>query len=206
LQNKNKTWLKKKYDLKGHKVLSTFGLLSSGKGIETTLNALPAIVKAYPEVMFLVIGKTHPGVIKAEGEKYRTMLEEKVVSLNLEKHVKFINHYLELPVLLEYLRLTDIYLFTSKDPNQAVSGTFSYAMSCGCPIISTPIAQAREMLDEHTGIVIEFQHSQQLAEGAISLLNNEALRRNISINTLHKIAPSHGKIQPLHMRCFLKKR
>lgn len=190
VSNKNKTYLKRKYKLNGHKIMSTFGLLSSGKGIETTLDALPSIVKAFPEVIFLVIGKTHPGVIKAEGEKYRQMLEDKVISLKLENNVIFINQYLELPVLLEYLRLTDIYLFTSKDPNQAVSGTFSYAMSCGCPIISTPIAQAREMLDEDTGIIIDFQNSQQLAAGAIKLLSNDSLRRNISLNTLHKIAPT----------------
>ncbi|MFA6923486.1 MAG: glycosyltransferase [Bacteroidales bacterium] len=190
VSNNDKTFLKEKYGLKGHKVLSTFGLLSSGKGIETTLDALPAIVKTNPEVIFLAIGKTHPGVVKSEGEKYRQMLEEKVISLNIEKHVKFINQYLDLPVLLEYLRMTDIYLFTSKDPNQAVSGTFSYAMSCGCPIISTPIAQAREMLDEHTGIVIDFQHSQQLADGVMRLLKNESLRKDISLNTLHKIAPT----------------
>ncbi|MDD5570544.1 MAG: glycosyltransferase [Bacteroidales bacterium] len=190
VSNNNKTYLKKKYGLKGHKILSTFGLLSSGKSIETTLDALPAIIKTNPEVIFLAIGKTHPGVIKSEGEKYRQMLEEKVISLKIEKHVKFVNQYLDLPVLLEYLRLTDIYLFTSKDPNQAVSGTFSYAMSCGCPIISTPIAQAREMLDEHTGIVIEFQHSQQLAAGVMRLLKNDSLRKDISLNTLHKIAPT----------------
>ena len=203
--NRNKTYLKKKYDLNGHKILSTFGLLSSGKGIETTIDALPSIVKAFQEVIFLVIGKTHPGVIKSEGEKYRQMLEERVISLNLEKHVKFINHYLELPVLLEYLRLTDIYLFTSKDPNQAVSGTFSYAMSCGCPIISTPIAQAREMLDEHTGIIIGFQHSQQLATGANILLANDLLRRNISMNTLQKIAPTAWENSALsHVLLFEK--
>ena len=203
--NSDKTYLKKKYDLNGHKILSTFGLLSSGKGIETTLDALPSIVKSFPEVIFLVIGKTHPGVIKWEGEKYRKMLEERVISLNLEKHVKFINHYLELPILLEYLRLTDIYLFTSKDPNQAVSGTFSYAMSCGCPIISTPIAQAREMLDESTGIIIEFQHSQQLATGANILLANDLLRRNISMNTLQKIAPTAWENSALsHVLLFEK--
>ncbi|NTW31219.1 MAG: glycosyltransferase [Bacteroidetes bacterium] len=190
VSNNGKAFLKEKYGFTGRKILSTFGLISSGKGIETTLEALPAIVKNNPDVLFLAIGKTHPGVIKSEGEKYRCMLEEKVISLNIEKHVKFINRYLELPVLLEYLRLTDIYLFTSKDPNQAVSGTFSYAMSCGCPVISTPIPQALEMLDENTGIIIEFQNSQQLATGAIRLLNDESLRKNISINTLHKIAPT----------------
>jgi len=190
VSNSNKTFLKKKYGLKGHKILTTFGLISSGKSIETTLDALPDIVKTNPEVIFLAIGKTHPGVIKSEGEKYRNMLEEKVISLNLQEHVRFINQYLDLPVLLEYLRLTDIYLFTSKDPNQAVSGTFSYAMSCGCPIISTPIPQAREMLDENTGIIIEFLDSQHLAEGAVKLLKDEPLRKNISLNTLHKIAPT----------------
>jgi len=190
VSNTNKAVLKKKYGLKGRKILTTFGLISSGKSIETTLEALPAIIIANPKVLFLVIGKTHPGVIKAEGEKYRRMLEEKVISLDLKNHVKFINQYLELPVLLEYLRLTDIYLFTSKDRNQAVSGTFSYAMSCGCPIISTPIPQARELLDEHTGIIIEFENSQQLSLGVIRLLSNDLLRKNISINTLHKIAPT----------------
>lgn len=190
VSNKNKAYLKKKYGLKEHIVFSTFGLLNAGKGIETTLDALPSIVKAFPEVIFLVIGKTHPGVIKLEGEKYRRLLEEKVTSLNLEKHVKFINQYLELPVLLEYLRLTDIYLFTSIDPNQAVSGTFSYAMSCGCPIISTPIAQAHEMLDENTGIVIGFRQSVQLAKGTINLLKNESLRKKMVTNALHKIAPT----------------
>ena len=182
--------LKANYGFNGKMVLSTFGLISSGKGIETTLDALPAIIKVHPETLFLIIGKTHPGVIKHEGEKYRTMLEEKVKTLKIGKHVKFVNQYLSLSVLLEYLRLTDIYLFTSKDPNQAVSGTFSYAMSCGCPIISTPIPQAREMLDENTGIIIDFLNSKQLADGVIHLLNDDGLRRNISMNTLHKIAPT----------------
>ena len=106
---------------------------------------------------------------------------------NLTQHVKFINSYLALPDLLEYLQLTDIYLFTTNDPNQAVSGTFAYAMSCGCPIISTPIPHAKEVLTEDTGIIIDFCNSQQLADGVLRLLNNTLLRRNIRINTLQKI-------------------
>ena len=183
----NKGFLKKKYGLKGRKVLTTFGLLSSGKSIETTLEALPAIVKTSPDVVFLVIGKTHPEVVKAEGEKYREMLEQKVEQYSLGDHVIFINNYLALPDLLEYLQLTDIYLFTTNDPNQAVSGTFVYAMSCACPIISTPIPHAREFLTENTGIIFDFCNSQQLADGAIRLLNDEPLRRSISSNTLEKI-------------------
>ncbi|MGA3014327.1 MAG: glycosyltransferase [Bacteroidales bacterium] len=183
----SKKFLKLKYGLQGRKVLTTFGLLSSGKSIETTLEALPAIVNQIPEVIFLVIGKTHPEVIKNEGEKYREMLEQKVVEYSLSNHVKFINEFLPLPDLLEYLQLTDIYLFTTNDPNQAVSGTFAYAMSCACPIISTPIPHAREFLTEDTGIIFDFRNTEQLVEGVLRLLNNDSLRRNISSNTLQKI-------------------
>ena len=183
----SKQFLKLKYGLKDRKVLTTFGLLSSGKSIETTLEALPAIVGQSPDVIFLIIGKTHPEVIKNEGEKYREMLEQKVEAYSLHHHVKFINEYLPLPDLLEYLQLTDIYLFTTNDPNQAVSGTFVYAMSCACPIISTPIPHAREVLTEDTGIIFDFRNSEQLTEGVLRLLTNKSLRKNISSNTLQKI-------------------
>jgi len=183
----SKKFLKAKYGLEDRKVLSTFGLLSSGKSIETTLEALPAIVKQSPDVVFLIIGKTHPEVKKTEGEKYREMLEQKVDEYSLHDHVKFINDYLALPDLLEYLQLTDIYLFTSNDPNQAVSGTFAYAMSCACPIISTPIPHAREVLTEDTGIIFNFRDSKQLADSILRLLNDDSLRKNISSNTLQKI-------------------
>lgn len=183
----DKISLKEKYNLRGKRVLTTFGLLSSGKSIETTLNALPAIIKEVPDVVFLVIGKTHPEVVKHESEKYREMLQKIVDDLGISQHVRFINNYLALPELLEYLQLTDIYLFTTNDPNQAVSGTFAYAMSCGCPIISTPIPHAKEVLSEDTGIIIDFQNSKQLSEGVVLLLNDEPLRNNISTNALQKI-------------------
>ncbi|MFA5849171.1 MAG: glycosyltransferase [Bacteroidales bacterium] len=183
----NRNLLKEKYRLSGRKVLTTFGLLSSGKSIETTLDALPDIIKTSPEVIFLIIGKTHPMVIKSEGERYRNMLEAKVIELELQDHVRFINSYLALPELLEFLQLTDIYLFTTNDPNQAVSGTFVYAMSCACPIISTPIPHAVEVLTKDTGIIIDFRNSQQLATGVKKLLNDEPLRESISTNTLQKI-------------------
>ena len=183
----NKASLKLKYKLKGRKVLTTFGLLSAGKSIETTIEALPAIVKKFPETMFLVIGKTHPEVVKNDGEKYREMLVQKVDELGLNDNVRFINKYLDLPELLEYLQLTDIYLFTTNDPNQAVSGTFVYAMSCGCPIISTPIPHAKEILTKDTGIIFDFRNTHQLSAAVNKLLRNDKLRRSISINTLQKI-------------------
>jgi glycosyltransferase involved in cell wall biosynthesis len=184
----DKEELKRKYQLSGKKVLSTFGLLSSGKSIETTLEALPAIVGHNPDVLFLIIGKTHPSVVKHEGEKYRKMLEEKVEKLQLSPYVRFVNYFIPLPDLLEYLQLTDVYLFTSKDPNQAVSGTFSYAISCGCAIISTPIPHAREVLRNDAGIIIDFENAPQLSAAVISLLADEQLRKNISSNALHRMA------------------
>jgi glycosyltransferase involved in cell wall biosynthesis len=180
--------LKQKYSLENKLVLSTFGLISSGKSIETTLHSLPKIIKRNSNVMFLVIGITHPSVVKNEGERYRMFLEETVVKLKLEKHVRFINKYLPLPELLEYLQLSDVYLFTSKDPNQAVSGTFSYAISCGCPVVSTPIPHAKEVIKEDNGIIFNFENSPELSDAVIKLLNNEELRKNISSNSLHSMA------------------
>ena len=186
----NKEVLKEKMGLMGKKIISTFGLLSSGKSIETTLNALPDIIKVNPDIVFLIIGKTHPSVVKEEGEKYRNMLETRVEELKIHNHVKFVNRYLRLQELLEHLQLTDIYLFTSKDPNQAVSGTFSYAMSCGCPIISTPIPHAKEVLCESTGIIVDFQHSQQLADAVNRLMTNEPLRTEYRLSALQRIVPT----------------
>jgi glycosyltransferase involved in cell wall biosynthesis len=184
----NRQKLKEAYQLTNRKVLSTFGLLGSSKSIETSLDALPEVIKTHPDVIFLILGKTHPSLVKNEGEKYREMLENKVKTLHLEKHVRFVNQYLALPTLLEYLQLSDIYLFTSKDPNQAVSGTFSYAVSSGCPVISTPIPHAKEVLNSNNGLIFDFENSDQLAKAILSLLDNEKLMAEISSNSLHRMA------------------
>ncbi len=182
--------LKEKYSLGGKKVLATFGLLGPGKSIETSLSALPRIIRSHPDVIFLIIGKTHPSLQKSEGERYRDFLIDKVQALGLSDHVRFINRFLKLGELLEYLQLSDIYLFTSKDPNQAVSGTFSYAMSCGCPVISTPIPHALEALGSDAGIIIDFTSPEKMADAVISLLNNDQNRRNMGLNGLQKSASS----------------
>lgn len=186
--HQDKRLLKDKYRVTGRRILSTFGLLSAGKSIETTLEALPAIVKENPTVLFVIIGKTHPTVFKAEGEKYREMLKAKVMELGMTDHVRFVNFYLDLSTLLEYLQLTDVYLFTSCDPNQAVSGTFVYALSCGCPIIATPIPHALELLKDNSGIIFDFKNSIQLAAATNRLLSNESLRSKMRITGLQKTA------------------
>lgn len=202
LQKKN---LKKYYNLENHRVLTTFGLLSKSKSIETTLNALPEIISKHPDVLFLILGKTHPTVAKHEGEQYRDMLKEKVMALKLTEHVRFVNEYLPLHKLLEYLQLTDIYLFTSKDPHQAVSGTFAYAMSCGCPVVSTPIPHAKEVLSDNSGIIFDFENSEQLAASVVKLLDNKILLDMISSNSFHKMAATAWENSAIaHAKLFEK--
>lgn len=203
VSHQDKKRLKAKYAVVGRRVLSTFGLISEGKSIETTLDALPAIIAVNPTVLFLIIGKTHPSVVKANGEAYRAMLEAKVEALNLSDHVRFVNEYLELPTLLEYLQLTDVYLFTSCDPNQAVSGTFVYALSCGCPIIATPIPHALELLSDCSGLIFDFRNSAQLAIATNRLLANETLRSKMRITGLQKIMATAWENSAIaHARLF----
>lgn len=199
----DKDILKSKFNLDNKLVLSTFGLLSSGKNIETTLKALPNIILKYPNVVFLIIGKTHPSVVKQDGEQYREGLLQIIAELKLEHNVQFINNFLALPELLEYLQLTDVYLFTSKDPNQAVSGTFSFAVACGCPIISTPIPHAVEVLKDDAGIVVDFENPTQLEHAIFELLDNENHRKDISSNGLHRIAATAWENSALaHTKLF----
>tara|TARA_R110002050_G_scaffold271612_4_gene415158 strand:- start:1020 stop:3344 length:2325 start_codon:yes stop_codon:yes gene_type:complete len=185
---KEKHALKSKYGLQDKMVLSTFGLLSKNKGIETTLHALPKVLHEFPETIYLVLGKTHPEVVKNEGETYRESLMDLVDQLKLNDNVIFINEYLELKILLEYLTLSDIYIFSSKDPNQAVSGTFAYAMSCGNPVVSTPIAHSRECLDPSTGILLNgFEDSLEISNAIVNLLQQPVLRTSMGQNAFTKM-------------------
>jgi len=188
---KEKQRLKNRYGFQNKNVLSTFGLLSENKNIETALRALPKILQKFPNTVYLVLGKTHPDIIKREGETYRNALLTIVDDLDIKDHVIFINEYLELSKLLEYLSLSDVYLFSSKDPNQAVSGTFAYAMSCGNPVISTPIPHSKEYLDSSTGILLnDFEDPIEISNAVIDLLEQPL------------IATSMGKNAFLKMRAF----
>lgn len=169
--------LKKEFHYSDKIVLSTFGLISENKNIEAVLYALPEIIAKHPEVIYLVVGKTHPEILKKEGEKYRNMLVETIKKLKLENNVFFINEFLELKQLLNYLIISDIYLFASKDPNQAVSGTFAYAMSCGCAIISTPIPHAVEDLHAGAGILLNgFDKPEEFRNAIMRLVENKEER------------------------------
>ena len=171
--------LKIKYQLQNNLVLTTFGLLSPNKGIEKGILAMKEISVSFPQAIYIVLGLTHPNLLKEEGEKYRSFLQQLIDDNNLQKNVRLVNEYVPTKMLMEYLALTDIYLFTSKDPNQAVSGTFLYAMSAGCAIISNSFVLAKEMLDDKTGIIIENGKEQELAENAIYLLQNKQIREEM---------------------------
>lgn len=185
---KDEEKLKTKYGFTKNIILSTFGLLSANKNIETVLYALPEIVKKYPNVIYLILGKTHPEVFKNEGEKYRQKLTEIISSLNLALNVQFVNKYLELDEVLEYLNLSDLYLFSSKDPNQAVSGTLAYAMSTGCPVISTPFPHAKELINDSNGILLnDFNDPKQFQDAIICLLENDEKRTEMGRNAFSKM-------------------
>ena len=168
--------LKLKYKLQNNLVLTTFGLLSPNKGIEKGILAMKEISAAFPKAVYIVLGLTHPNLLQEEGEKYRNYLQQLIDDNNLQNNVRLVNEYVPTKMLMEYLALTYIYLFTSKDPNQAVSGTFLYAMSAGCAIISNSFVLAKEMLDDKTGIIIENGNEHELAENAIYLLESKQTR------------------------------
>lgn len=165
--------IKGQFGLTGRRVLSTFGLLGSGKGIEYGIGALPEIVKRYPDTVYLVIGATHPVVVAREGEKYRDQLVALVKKLGLEKHVIFYDRYFKVGELLKLLQATDIYLALSQNPDQAVSGTLTYALGVGRPVISTSFTQAREVITPEVGSLIGFGESESLSREVINLFNNE---------------------------------
>jgi glycosyltransferase involved in cell wall biosynthesis len=163
---------KKKLKLSHATILSTFGLLSRGKGIEYVIHALPEIIKRYPDVRYLILGETHPSVRREEGEKYRLELAELVTKLQLKEHVKFYDQYLDLDDLLEFLQATDIYISTSINPNQAVSGTLSYALGTGRAVVSTSFAQAKEIITPNNGRLVPIKDSAAMSAAIQDILSN----------------------------------
>lgn len=194
---------KEKFGIQDRKVLSTFGLLGEGKNIETGLQALPKIIEKEPNVLYLIIGKTHPNLIKDGIDAYRDKLEAIVEELNLQDNVRFINQYLDTNELLDYLKATDVYLFTSKDPNQAVSGTFSYAMSCACPMVASKIPHTLEVLTSDCGILVDIGNADQFAQETIKLLADDNLREEMGINAFTKMrASSWENVAITHMNTY----
>jgi glycosyltransferase involved in cell wall biosynthesis len=167
---------KDKFDVENKKVLLTFGLLSSGKGIETVLQALPAVLKKHPDVVYIILGATHPHVLKFQGESYRIMLQQMVHQLGIGRHVIFQNSFVALRELGEFLGIADIYISPYPEEAQITSGTLAYAMGTGKAIISTPYWYAVEMLAEERGKIVPFKNPEALAEQINVLLDNDGER------------------------------
>lgn len=167
------TAAKKKLKLKDHTILSTFGLLSRGKGIEFVIKALPKVIEKYPKVQYLILGETHPAIRRSEGEAYRNELAKLVAQLDLKMHVKFYDQYLDLDDLLNFLKATDIYISSSINPDQAVSGTLSYALGTGRAVMSTQFAQAKEIVTPDIGRLVPILDSSAITHALTDLLSDE---------------------------------
>lgn len=167
---------KDKFGVEGKKVLLTFGLLSPNKGIENVLKALPAIIKRHPDVIYIILGATHPQILKLNGDAYRIMLQQLVNKLNLGQHVIFQNRFVALRELCEFLGIADIYVTPYLEEAQITSGTLAYAMGTGKAVISTPYWYATEMLAEGRGRIVPFCDPDALAEQINELLENDTER------------------------------
>lgn len=161
------------------KVISTFGLLSRGKGIESIIEALPAVIERHPDAIYALWGETHPAVRRNEGERYRTELRERAEALGIDDRVRFFNRYMSDDEVIEALLATDVYVSPSLDPHQAVSGTLSYAVACGRAVVATEYVYAKELLAEGRGITVPFRDPGALAAGVTAILDDADFRTSI---------------------------
>ncbi len=173
------SFYKDKFGVEGKQVLLTFGLLSENKGIESMLQALPAVVKKHPDVVYIVLGATHPHVLKSQGDAYRIMLQQLVRKLDIGEHVIFQNRFVDLRELCEFLGIADIYITPYLDEAQITSGTLAYAMGSGKAVISTPYWYATEMLAEGRGRIVPFNDPVALSDQVNGLLENDLERHSI---------------------------
>lgn len=163
------------------KVILTFGLLSRGKGIEYMIKSLPEVVKKHPDILYIILGETHPDIRRKKGEAYRNELSELIQELDLEKNVKFHNKYVTEKNLVEYLLASDIYAFTNLEEVQITSGTLAYAVSCGRPVVATPIVYAKELLAQDRGIIVkDFRNPEGFTKALHRLLDDPEMRNNMS--------------------------
>jgi glycosyltransferase involved in cell wall biosynthesis len=159
-------------------VISTFGLINRGKGLEYAIEAMQDVVKRHPEALYLVLGQTHPVVRRNEGESYRESLLTMVRERGLQYNVVLVDKYLDFDELVGYLAATDIYLTPYLNPVQIVSGTLAYAVGCGKAIVSTPYLYAQELLAHNRGFLCEFRDAASIAKNVNMLLDDPALRRS----------------------------
>ena len=171
---------KSQLGMSGKKVLLTFGLLSPNKGIEHVLNALPEIVTEFPDVVYILLGATHPNELRTRGEAYRRSLEEIARNNKLENNVNFHNRFVDLKELTEFIGAADLYVTPYLDEAQITSGTLAYAFGAGKAVISTPYWHAAELLRDQRGVLVPFGDSMAIAREVNGLLRDETRRNAMS--------------------------
>ena len=179
--------VKKEFGLTGKKVLLTFGLISRNKGIECALKALPPVIKKHPDVVYIVLGKTHPSVVRNSGEEYRNYLQQLAADLGIAEHVLFVDEFTDEKKLFKYLSAADIYITPYLNEAQITSGTLSYAVGAGCAVVSTPYWHAVELLTKDKGRLFDFNNDEQLSFILDELLDHPSL-----MNELRKNSRAYG--------------
>ncbi|HEX7822040.1 MAG TPA: glycosyltransferase family 4 protein [Sphingobium sp.] len=159
----------------GHRIILTFGLLAPDKGIDQMIRAMPTVVAEHPDALYVVLGATHPNLIREQGESLREGLMALARNLGVGDNVRFIDSYVEQEDLLDYLQGADIYVTPYVNPAQVVSGTLSYAIGMGKPVLSTPYVQAREILSEERGVLVPFRDPEALSAHIIRLLSDDSV-------------------------------
>src|SRR5207253_6598200 len=176
------TYFKDQFGVEGRVVLLTFGLLSPNKGIEHVLNALPEILAEFPEVVYIVLGATHPNELREHGEAYRVSLEILAKKNTIEKNVIFYNQFVDLETLTEFIGAADLYITPYLNEAQITSGTLAYAFGSGKAVISTPYWHATELLGGDQGVLVPFADAGTIADAVIALLRDDvrhlAMRKN----------------------------
>ncbi len=167
---------KKRLGFAGRMTISTFGLISRGKGLEYAINAMGAVAQQHPEALYLILGQTHPVVRRNEGESYRRELEASIAANGLADNVKLVDKYLDYDELITYLSASDIYLTPYLNPVQIVSGTLAYAIGCGKAVVSTPYLYAQELLANGRGFMVPFRDPSAIATTLVALLDDPELR------------------------------
>lgn len=177
--------IKKTPQFKNKKILLTFGLIGRSKGLETMINALPKIVKHYPDVVYVVLGNTHPTIIKNVGEEYRDSLKKLSRKLGVEDHLIFLNKFVTEEELLEYLTGCDIYVTPYLNEEQITSGTLSYAVGAGAAVVSTPYWHAVELLDNERGVIFDFKDHDGLSNVVIDLFDDTEKLKRYKLNAFN---------------------
>jgi glycosyltransferase involved in cell wall biosynthesis len=173
---------KKEFKLEKKKLLLTFGFISRNKGIEVAIKALPKVVEKHPDILYMVLGKTHPNVVRYSGDEYRLYLTRLIQDLKLEKNVVLINKFVSQKDLFKYLYASDIYITPYLNEAQITSGTLSYAVGVGSAVVSTPYWHAAELLADDKGILFDFHDSDRLSDILIELLDKPEMRLQIRKN------------------------